>query len=107
MSNTQLDGPFLHEALKVRCGDLTNLRLIVRPSLVYLVCTVGKNYEGCYLNVAPYSLIMEGSHNPPRILLGVRDDNDTHRNIIQGKEFTINLCSPINLSAVQSCSEKL
>ena len=92
---------------KISCQHGSNLRLLFRPTLVFLVCSVGEKARKKYLNVAPYSLVIEASHNPPRVLIGVRHDTDTYRNIIQNKEFTLNLCSPSNLEVVRQCARKL
>lgn len=95
-------------SLKRICDTSSSFRLIVRPSLVYLVSSLGRiPGKGQYINVAPYSLVMEASHKPPRMLIAVRENNDTYLNIRENKDFVLNLCSPDNLDTVITTSAKI
>ena len=105
---THSNPPLSTNSSKRICDTSNSFRLLVRPSLVYLVSSLGRIPEkGQYINVAPYSLVMEASHKPPRMLIAVRENNDTYLNIRENKDFVLNLCSPDNLDTVISTSAKI
>lgn len=60
------------------------------PVPVVLVSTVSK--EG-FKNVAPYCMIMQISDHPPIVGLGIRRVTKTYKNILDNREFVINVPS--------------
>ncbi|MFQ6087192.1 MAG: flavin reductase family protein [Candidatus Bathyarchaeia archaeon] len=57
-------------------------------SPVTLITTVGKDGS---VNAAPHSRSTVADYNPPQILVSVNTKHDTYRNIIETKEFVINI----------------
>lgn len=55
---------------------------------VTLITTVGKDGS---TNAAPHSRSAVVDYNPPQILISVRTKHDTYRNIIETKEFIMNI----------------
>ncbi|BAY43376.1 hypothetical protein SAMD00079811_09550 [Scytonema sp. HK-05] len=93
--------------MKKLCDSKSSLRLILRPNLVSLVSTVGTNQNKKYINLSPYCLFMEASHKPPRIAIGIRNNNDTYENIIENKDFVVNICDYSLKEAVSCAAEKV
>jgi flavin reductase (DIM6/NTAB) family NADH-FMN oxidoreductase RutF len=69
--------------------DDDTLRLLAF-SPVTLITTVGEDGS---TNAAPHSRSTVADYNPPQILISVNTNHDTYRNIIETKEFVINIPS--------------
>jgi len=67
--------------------DADTLRLL-GFSPVTLITTVGKDGS---TNAAPHSRYTIADYNPPQILVSVDMKHDTYRNIVETKEFVINI----------------
>ena len=70
---------------------------------VYLISSIGKNGIN---NIAPYGMVMPVSYNPLTYIIGSDKDRDTFRNIVDTKEFVLNVPSTsmlekVNLTAVK------
>lgn len=55
---------------------------------VTLITTVGKNGS---TNAAPHSRSTIASYNPPQIIISVNVKHDTYRNIVETREFVVNI----------------
>jgi flavin reductase (DIM6/NTAB) family NADH-FMN oxidoreductase RutF len=64
--------------------------VLVVPMLVTIITTINK--DGV-INAAPYSLVMpyDVSRKNPQILIGLRKQSHTYKNIMETKEFVVNL----------------
>lgn len=74
---------------------------------VYLVSSI--SHEGIS-NVAPYGMVMPVSYHPLIYAVGSDKDRDTYRNVLETKEFVLNipttsLLDEVNLSAVKFPAE--
>jgi len=67
--------------------DDDTLRLLAF-SPVTLITTIGKDGS---TNAAPHSRCTVADYDPPRILISVNTKHNTYRNIIETKEFVINI----------------
>jgi flavin reductase (DIM6/NTAB) family NADH-FMN oxidoreductase RutF len=72
------------------------------PTPVVLVSTMSK--DGIP-NLAPFGLVIPISFNPPMIALGIRDNRKTHKNIMETKEFVVNLPSTDQVKLVNKSAE--
>lgn len=70
---------------------------------IYLVSTVSK--KGIY-NVAPYGMIMSVSYSPLTYAVGSDKDRDTYRNILQTKDFVLNIANTLLLNQIDISAEK-
>lgn len=62
---------------------------LVQPgAVIYLISTISKTG---LLNIAPYGMVISVSYNPPTYALSSDKDRDTYRNIIETKEFVLNI----------------
>ena len=64
---------------------------------IYLISTI--NNEGIY-NVAPFGFVMPASYDPPIYIVGSVKDRDTYHNILETKEFVLNIPSTHLLNKV-------
>jgi len=64
---------------------------------VYLISTVSKSG---IKNIAPYGMVMPVSYNPPIYAVGSDKDRDTYRNILETREFVLNVPSTSMLEKV-------
>jgi len=64
---------------------------------VYLISTMSKSGVR---NIAPYGMVMPVSYNPPIYAIGSDKDRDTYRNIVETKEFVLNVPSTSMLEKV-------
>jgi len=74
---------------------------------VYLISSIDKNGIN---NIAPYGMVMPVSYNPLTYIIGSDKDRDTFRNIMDTKEFVLNVPSSsiikkVNLTAVKFPAE--
>ena len=84
-----------------------SLRLLMRPNLVYLISTIGRVNSSQYVNVAPFGLVMEVSHTPARVALSLKHNTDTFQNIVQGRDFVLNVCDSSMKQIAISCSSNV
>jgi len=75
---------------KKRIIEIREYSLCFIPVPIYLISTID---EKGILNIAPYGMIMPISYNPLIISVGSDKDRDTYRNILQNKEFVLNVPS--------------
>lgn len=61
---------------------------ILGSAAVTLITTAGKDGS---VNAAPHSRAMVADYNPPQVLISVNTKHDTYRNIIETKEFVVNI----------------
>ncbi len=59
------------------------------------------------INAAPYSFVFPLSFEPPLIGVGVGNKKMTYKNIIQTKEFTVNIISEEFAQQAVNCEEKI
>ncbi|MEA2006396.1 MAG: flavin reductase family protein [Acidobacteriota bacterium] len=64
---------------------------------VYLISTMSKSGVR---NIAPYGMVMPVSYSPPIYAIGSGKDRDTYRNIVETKEFVLNVPSTSMLEKV-------
>jgi len=64
---------------------------------VYLISTMSKSGVR---NIAPYGMVLPVSYNPPIYAIGSDKDRDTYRNIVETKEFVLNVPSTSMLEKV-------
>lgn len=77
---------------------------LLHPSYaIYLISTISK--DGIY-NIAPYGMVISVSYSPLTYIVVSDKDRDTYRNILQTKEFVINLPSTKLLKKVDITGEK-
>ena len=74
---------------------------------VYLISSIDKNGIN---NIAPYGMVMPVAYNPLTYIVGSDKDRDTFRNIVDTKEFVLNVPSTsmlekVNLTAVKFPAE--
>ena len=77
---------------------------LIAPRPVVLITTT--NLEG-HDNAAPFSFIMPISMNPPIIGVSIGIERDTLRNILETKEFVVNIPSAELLEKLWKCSKRL
>jgi len=64
---------------------------------VYLISTINK--KGIK-NIAPYGMVMPVSYNPLTYVVGSDKDRDTYQNIVEMKEFVLNVPSTVLIKKV-------
>jgi len=67
-----------------------NILQLLGFSPVTLITTVGKDGS---MNAAPYGWVTVVDYNPPQLLFSVNTKHDTYRNVLETKEFVVNIPS--------------
>lgn len=75
---------------------------IIAPPPVVLVSTL---YDAVK-NVAPFGMVMPVSHNPPMIALGVFEQWDTFKNIVDTEDFVVAYPSPGQLEQIELAAKR-
>jgi flavin reductase (DIM6/NTAB) family NADH-FMN oxidoreductase RutF len=82
---------------------IDQVSFLLRPSLVPLITTISASGEP---NIAPISFLTLFSYAPQRILLGIHPSRKTYSNILETKEFVINIPQEDQLEVVFDCGKK-
>ncbi len=81
--------------------DLKKAFSVLSPRLVVLVTTMNKAKA---INAAPISFVCPISFDPPIIMLSIRPVRHTYQNIIETKEFVINVLSKKYAEQILRCA---
>ncbi len=75
---------------------------IIAPPPVVLVSTLYDTVK----NVAPFGMVMPVSHNPPMIALGVFEQWDTFKNILDTQDFVVTYPSPDLINQIEAAAKR-
>jgi len=79
---------------------IEQVSLLTRPFIAPLITTISKDGK---VNVAPMSSVSFGSYDPPRITMAVHPSRRTYKNILETKEFVINITPKDMIDKVFLC----
>jgi flavin reductase (DIM6/NTAB) family NADH-FMN oxidoreductase RutF len=83
--------------------DPGELWKVLAPRLTILITTVDKDGR---INAAPFSFTSPVSFDPPIVMVSLRATRHTYQNIIETKEFVINILGKERLDAVLRCAAR-
>ncbi len=88
---------------KIISFDVKKCSLLTRPLIAPLITTISRDGK---INGAPMSSVGFGSYNPPRITLAAYPFGKTYKNILETKEFVINITPRIMINQVFLCGKR-